>query len=529
MSSDETVQLPSSPTSDAAPCGMPPPDPSRADDHLRDIGRGGAAVLFGNLANNGLRFIAMALVGRGLGAATLGAFGWVMNLERFTQVFADAGLPHANLKFVADCLARDDRSGARATARLTATLSFIFSFVLFAALWVLAPAIAAWGHKPELVWPLRIAAAVIPLASITGTLLAVQQAARNVLPLVAIARVGVPLLFLTGVLYVVHVRGSLSALVWVYAGAAGAGLIAAVIVLARWLAGGKGEPKRTVRLRDVLRFSVAMCISAIAGSIITMADVYIVGRFVSPDQLGTYVAATRTAFFVSFPLVAIGALFAPVVSDLFARRDMEGLRHTYATTTRWSTGAAFALLGPMVIAPSLVMGIFGREFRGGGTILILLGLGQLVNCATGGVAWMLAMTGDQAILASTNWACAGVLVGGLILASRAWGAVGAAVCVGGVVAAVNLIRLAWVWRRLRLHPFDARYGLCWLVTTVLIGGLALVARLGGVWAPWSALAAFVVLFSVIGWYGWMAQQNPLALRPRRGAVAAGSPANTGTM
>ncbi len=471
-------------------------------------------MLLGQLANYGLRYIAMVLVGRGLGAAPFGSLVWVLNLERFTQVFADAGLPHANLKFVAGCLARDDRSGARATGRLTGGLSFVFSFVLFVAVWLLAPLIAAVGRRPDLVLPLRIAAGAIPLASITGTLLSVQQAARNVLPLVAIARVGVPLLFLGGVAYVVHARGSVAALVWAYVAAAGVGLAAALVVFARWLSAAEGGSQRTIRLREVLRFSLTMCLSAVAGSIMSMADVYILGKFVSREELGVYGAATRTAFFVSFPLFAMNALWAPVVSDLFARKDTAGLRHTYVTTTRWSTGAAFGLLGPMVIAPSLVMGIFGHEFRAGGLVLILLGLGQLVNSATGGVAWMLAMTGGQAILAWTNWACAAALVAGLVVVSRAWGATGAAICVGSLVATVNLARLAWVWRRLGLHPFDARYGLCWLITGSLIGALAVVARLGGHTLSVGALGAYAALFSLVAWYGWLARENPLAARRR---------------
>jgi len=515
MPSGEDMPLPD-PDTVAAP--VPRVDaaaPSRPQDHLRAIGRGGTAMLFGQLANYGLRYIATVIVGRGLGRAMLGAFGLVMQLERFTQVLADAGLPQANQKFVADCLARDDRAGARATARLTGALSFVFTFTLFAVLWALSPAIAdRFYHRPDLVLPLRIAALALPLASITGTLLSVQQAARNVLPLVLIARVGVPLLFLAGVSCVVYVKGSLIALVWAYVLAAGAGLLAALLVFARWLSAAHDGGERTVWLRQVLRFSITMCVAAIAGSVISMADLLVLKKFVSDEQLGVYYAAARTAFFISFPLFAMNALYAPVISHLFALGDTPGLRHTYVTTTRWSTGAAFGLYGPMVIAPSLIMGIFGRGFHGGGLVLVLLGAGQLVNSATGGVAWMLAMTGGQALLAWTNWACAAISVGGLIFACRWWGAAGAAACVGSVVALANIVRLVWVWRRLGLHPFDARYGICWLATGALIGVMSGLGRLGGAWASAAALAGYVVLFPVAMWYGWLARENPLAARRR---------------
>jgi len=517
MPSSSDVPLPDPDSLEAAAPQADGAAPSRAQDHLRAIGRGGTAMLFGQLANYGLRYIATVIVGRGLGRAMLGAFGLVMQLERFTQVLADAGLPQANQKFVADCLARDDRAGARATARLTGALSFVFTFALFAILWALSPAIAdRFYHRPDLVLPLRIAALALPLASITGTLLSVQQAARNVLPLVLIARVGVPLLFLAGVAAAVYAQGSLIALVWSYVLAAAVGLLAALLVFARWLSAAGDGGERTVRLRQVLRFSITMCVAAIAGSVISMADLLVLKKFVSDEQLGVYYAAARTAFFVSFPLFAMNALYAPVISDLFALKDTAGLRHTYLTTTRWSTGAAFGLFGPMVIAPSLIMGIFGRGFHGGGVVLILLGAGQLVNSATGGVAWMLAMTGGQALLAWTNWVCAAISVGALVFACRWWGAVGAAACVGSVVAIANIARLIWVWRRLGFHPFDARYGICWLATGALIGVLSVLTHLGGAGASIGALAAYAILFPVIMWYGWLARENPLAARRRAG-------------
>jgi O-antigen/teichoic acid export membrane protein len=476
-------------------------------------------VLVGQVAQSGLRFVTMVLVGRGLGAATLGSFGWVMNVEHFTQVLADAGLPQSNLKYIAACLAQGDQAGARATGRLTALLSLGFTGTLFAALWLLAPVVSRAGGRPDLLVPLRIAALVVPLISITGTLLSVEQARRNVWPLVLISRSGVPALFLAATAFVVWQRGPVTSLIWAYVLAAAAGLLASLAVFARWLAGLDSAPRRTVGLREVVGYSTTMWASAIAASIISMADVFVLGRFVSPGELGVYVAAARTAFFVSFPLFAMNALYAPVVSDLHARGDMAGLRHAYVTTTRWSTGAALALFGPMVIAPAVVVGAFGREFHAGGALLILLGLGQLVNSATGGVAWMLAMTGGQAILAGTNWACAAVLAGGLVLASRHWGAIGAAACVGTVVAAVNIVRLVWVWRRLRLHPFDARYWLCWLVTAALIGALTVASRLGGYPVALGSLGLFAVGFALVGWHGWLARENPLAMRRRGGLEA----------
>lgn len=472
-----------------------------AGKHLRTIGRGASWVFLGEIAKNGFRFLAGVLVGRFLGAAAFCDFCLLMTMERFSQIFADAGLPQANLKFVAQALAHEDEAGARRVSRMTAAMSFLFGMTLFALLWLFAPLIAHLYHRPELLLPIRLAAASIPLASMAWTVLTVAQARKNVFPLVLNQRIAVPLLSLIGTAAVVYWRGGLADLMWVWVLANAVGFVWALAAMAKWLKDGQHEVKEGLGLRELLRYSVATCLGALGRLCLNVADVLILAYYVPQEQLGAYVAASRTAIFILLPMNCINPLLAPIASDLFTRKDIPGLGETYRVTTRWITGAALAISAPMFIAPLYVMRIFGEGFSSGTAVLLAIAAGQFINAATGCVAFLMIMTGGQAVVVWMNAVAVVIMVGSLIAAASFWGIMGAAIAVGAVVAAVNIAQVWWLWRRLGIQPYDARYGICLLLSVGALAAAVLLAQAGGIHLI-LALVMFYALLAVISRYGW---------------------------
>lgn len=476
--------------------------PDHAQGGLRVIGRGGVLMSAAMMGRMALRYGTAMLIGRGLGAGVFGDYGLMMGIDRITQAFADSGLPQANLKFVARSLALDDHGAARKVVNLTTALSVGLSTVLLVLLWLLAPWVAhSIYHRPELVLPIRIAALSVPAVSIAAALLSVLQAAKDIVPTVLIARLGAPAVFLLGAGVVVLIEGGLNELLWAYVIAMGLGLVASVVVLLRWLARHTGAPREQVALREIISFSIATFVATVGRMVLNSADVLILGKYVSSAELGAYVAASRTAMFVGVPINAINPLLSPVVSDLFTRGDMHALTRVYRATTRWTTGGGLGIVAPMLIVPSFLMGLFGEGFLAGAAILIAVGLGELVDGATGGVGTVLNMTGGQKFVAITTAVAAAVLVGSMLLVCPVYGALGGAICLGVVRGGMNLVRVLWLWLHLRLQPFDARYGISWLATTILMVGGMLLARAGG-WWQLVAVVLFYLGFVVVLRYGW---------------------------
>jgi hypothetical protein len=127
-----------------------------------------------------------------------------------------------------------------------------------------------------------------------------------------------------------------------------------------------------------------------------------------------------------------------------------------------------------------VLEAFGSSYAVGATPLRIMLLGQTVNVATGGVAFVLVMAGFTGVDLADNVLAAIVLFALAIPLAAAVGPTGAAAASATALAAVNVVRLVQVGRLIGVQPFDAAY---WRLA-LPAGGCALAA-----WAARAALAA----------------------------------------
>lgn len=109
-----------------------------------------------------------------------------------------------------------------------------------------------------------------------------------------------------------------------------------------------------------------------------------------------------------------------------------------------------------IVAPSWVMGLFGPEFTTGGTVLLVLALGQFINVATGSVGFVLIMTGNERLARNNTVIAATVsLVLNVLLIPRL-GALGAAIATAASIASLNLSAAYLVKRQLGILTIPLR-------------------------------------------------------------------------
>ncbi len=499
--------VPEAPPDDSAPGDetLAPSPPETEADIARCLGRASTLVLLGSVVSEAADYTTNVAVARGLGVAGLGAFGLTMRLLRMAQLVACGGVPQASQKYIAHSHALDDSGGVHLTALRTGRLSIALGAVMFGVLWFLAaPAAVGVYSRTDLVLPFRLAALAVPLLAVCANALAAPQALRDIRPLVAVSHVGVPVAFLALASGVLAWGGGLPHLVLAYVAASAMALAAALVWRRRWLPAEAAPARHPVPMRELVSFSVVVLLGSIAAHVVNWADVFVVGRIVSGEDLGLYVAASRTAGFVLFPLAALNTLFAPVIAELHARNDLDLLRGAYRMSARWTAGASLTLYGVLAIASDQLLAVFGGGGGAGAPALVILGAGYLVNAATGSVGWLLTMTGRQQVAAATNWVFAVLMVVTVALATPAYGIVGAAVCSAVAMAGTNLVRLLWVRRSLGVQPLERRYAASALIGLGLMAACRLLAAPHAGWSPpvVAAIVAYVALSGVLWRFGW---------------------------
>ena len=124
-------------------------------------------------------------------------------------------------------------------------------------------------------------------------------------------------------------------------------------------------------------------------------DILLIGFLLEPESVGLYMAVTKTALLVSFVFIATNAIVAPLISDLYTKKDFAQLQRLIKMTTSLTSFVALLAAVFLMIVGRHVLGLFGEEFVNGYSVLIILLLGQLINASAGPVGYLVSLTGFQ--------------------------------------------------------------------------------------------------------------------------------------
>jgi O-antigen/teichoic acid export membrane protein len=210
-------------------------------------------------------------------------------------------------------------------------------------------------------------------------------------------------------------------------------------------------------LGGVVRYAAPRAPAALFAQLLFWSDLFVVTRYVGNDAVGVYSAALRLSQIVGLFLVSVNLIFAPFVADLHARGERDHLDDLFKNLTRWIVASTLPIVLVVLFATDEALRLFGDDFSGGQTALVIVLLGQFVNAATGGGGLVLIMVGR------TGWDLAvygGSLVLNLSLAFALCpdhGIVGAAIANAVTFAASNAARLLLVRHFVGIQPYDRRY------------------------------------------------------------------------
>src|SRR5207248_1203866 len=167
----------------------------------------------------------------------------------------------------------------------------------------------------------------------------------------------------------------------------------------------------------------------------------------------------------------VNQIFSPTIAGLHAKGDYGLLGRMHQTLTKWIVGLSIPLATVMILFAPTLMGIFGKEFQAGWPILVIGTIGQLVNCATGSVGYLLLMSGNQKRLITIQAFTAVMLLSLTVVLVPRFGIMGAAVASASAVLLSNLLCAGSVRTRLGLLAYNRGYLRLLLPTAATIATL----------------------------------------------------------
>lgn len=433
----------------------------------------------------GATFAAQLLLSRRFGTEGFGVVT-VITQAAFVFSFATrAGMDMAVLRDVAVEVGLERREVVRARVARAATIAFLVSLVCAVLVVIGADAVRdLFSIDPQRGDGVVEAAALgLPFLALANVWLSATRGLKIMRYTLYVFWAGQPLVWIMFMLvgWTVSESEWMSVLAyslsWVWA----AGM--AWIFWRRETRGWDVTPLRPGDLRELMRYAGPRAPAALFSQLLFWTDLFVVTNYVADTDVGIYSAALRAGQILVIFLTSVSLMFSPYVADLHNRGETERLDRLFKTLTRWTLAATLPAFLVLVVAPASVLRIFGADFAGGETALLILLAGQFVNIATGSVGFVLIMVGR------TGWdlvVYAGSLAVNLALAfplAARYGIEGAAVANAVTFALSKWARLALVRKFVGIQPYDKGYVRLIPASVATLAVMAVVHGIvGGTWA-----------------------------------------------
>ena len=454
----------------------------------RTLLSGTALNIAGLLAGVAAAFGVQVLMGRHLGRSGLGLVTVAVQVAFVAAAGTRFGM---DLSAVRDVAIGRGAGNVRTLRSLVDRCTGVAVVVSLAGAAVIAAVALATGRGE-----IAVAAASIPVAAATNVYLGATRGLKAMAPTLWVFWIGQPLAWIVLAVIAFAAGGGVDAACWCYDLS---WLFAAVAARRLWRSASAGfgdEPATRDELRAALRFGLPRAPSALLAQALFWADLWVVGAYVSNAQVGTYAAVGRVSQVLLLFLTSVNLLFSPFAADLHARGERERLDALFKSATRWALAATLPAVIVLWVAAADVLAAFGPQYSGGETALRILLIGQLVNVATGSVAFVLIMVGRTGLDLADNALAVAALVGLAAPLSSAYGIEGAAVASAVTLGGVNLLRLAQVSRVVRIQPYTGEYARLALPAAGCLAAAVLAHAITDSRAWWVALGTTAVAAGV---------------------------------
>lgn len=351
------------------------------------------------------KFGLYALAARQLGAHDSGLFFFCLTWVNVSSTAARMGLERATIRHMAAEIAIGRGRAAR-RAGLTGFSAASLASILAAVLTVAAakPAALYLFHQPDLAAPLRLSALILPAQTITWAtsflLLGLNRGVTAQLVLSALPPVLSLIALLAGL-------DDLDRLLVAYAlSFSVCGVIGMAVIAHDWPRklidkppppGAQPEPLPSL-WTSARPFLVVEMTQIIVLSLPTL----LLGAFARPAAVSEFSIASRLSNLVNTVVISIGMVVGPSFAEHHRRREYQLLRRKDRQARLLILVMSLPVILAMLFAPRFLLRLLGSEFGDAWPVLIVLAVGQLVNCLLPYQDNILAMIGEGVVLRRLN-------------------------------------------------------------------------------------------------------------------------------
>ncbi len=418
----------------------------------------GASIgLTGRFFGSALQVLNQILLARYLGAAQYGLYSLGWSFLQLLAIPATLGLELGVVRFGSK-LWNESVPRLRRLIRDSVFLTAGVGSVLGALVYLLAPGLADFIHKPEFEPVLKGIAVGVPIlgafrVSAAGTRVS-QKIKYSAFTEEFIQRS-------TNLIFIVLVIVLGLGVIWSVAGLLASylvGFLALQYFISRLYGTGDSPQSRaSYNVSALVSYSSVTLLIMLVVTSLNWVDRVTLSYFRPIEEVGIYQAAAQISIVFIMVLGSVNSIFSPMIADKYHRNESDRLHELYRVSTKWSLYAILPLFGLILVVPEELLAVFGSDYRAGALTLQIIGVGQLVNVATGAIGLLLSLAGYE-----RTWLKICALFLGLnlllnLLLVPSFGIIGAASASAITVAGMHSSGLYFVRKELGFWPYDRRH------------------------------------------------------------------------
>jgi O-antigen/teichoic acid export membrane protein len=425
---------------------------------LQKLATGSAMAFSGIVLGNGLTYLFGVIMGRLLGAESVGLYFVALILMQLAGSFCRIGLPEGLLRFVSIGAGENNLAKVKGSILFSAFLAGTVSIVVATLLFALAVPLSTQVFKqPDLVSYVRWTALTLPFFAVLVVLLNATQALKR-MELVVVSRDFVqPITMIgAGLVLFFFIGGSASFL----AAHLGSMIIACFTSMFFLLRACPDWGNSTAAFDDwkaLLAFSLPVAGSDVVYYLFRWSDTLLLSLLTSASEVGIYNAALRTTLLLSLLAVAINALYAPIIAEHYHHGRYERIETILKTLIRWCLTLALPIVFAMCLFAEQILSFWGATFVSGSAALMLLAFSQLLFVTSGLLAFTLLMCGRQYLEVANVVVVTVLSIVSNLLLIPLYGITGAATAMLLSQAVILVIRLVEVRYVLGLRLYTSSY------------------------------------------------------------------------
>lgn len=427
------------------------------DRDIKEVLQGASIAFILKISGAALAFFLNIVLARELGAEWCGIYFLAISICLAGGTVGRLGFENITLRLVASKTNKGQWGEVLSINDKIALITFLVSTALGLTLFKSAPWISqvVFG-KPELAATLKIMSLSIPPATVVAIYSQMLRGIKKIALFTLISGICVPLF--TIVFFVLSSFKTIEILTVSYFIST---VIAALAGIVCW---NFFVPANVVKKRSndpIAQGASNFYLIAVIELITTWAATYVLGAYGTSEELGFFGIANRTATIISFVLISMNSISAPVFAQLYSENNIKKLESVAQKSVLIMLVFSSPLLILFIFFPSLVMSIFGSDFSNAASLLCIIAVGQVVNIATGSVSYILMMTGHERELRNI---VIFVSFSNLILTFllvKYFNATGAALSVTAAIVIKNVIAYWYVRKKIgiQVFPFPWQYNI----------------------------------------------------------------------